>query len=60
MKITYEQAYQENLDITFIMKYTDTKNKQITEISGFYYGKPNEENFNTFKESGVISVIDNE
>lgn len=55
--IRYEQAHQENLDITFIMKYTDTENERIIEVSGFYYGKPDDKNLEIYKDGGIMAKV---
>lgn len=53
MKINYEQTYVPYIDITIIMKAIyDKDNEQIKYVlSGYYFGKPDIEGLETFKDS---------
>lgn len=53
MKIKYEQTYVPYIDITIIMKAIyDENNEQISyKLSGYYFGKPDLDGLNTFKDS---------
>lgn len=46
MKKEIYTTYAPDTDITFIMEDTYNKDNELilTEVKGFYYGKPNEEN----------------
>lgn len=52
MKIIYEQDYISKFDITIIMKaiYNEKENLLSYKLSGYYFGKPNLEDLEIFKE----------
>lgn len=54
MEKTYEAHYAESADMTFIvMTEWDGEEVTATEIVGFYYGEPNEESTEYFKDKGT-------
>lgn len=56
-KIEYTQDYCEHLDMTIIVKYVLKDGNIIkTSISGFYYGEPDLEGLETFKEKNSFSI----
>lgn len=54
MEKTYEAHYAESADMTFIV-CDEWNGEEIisTEVVGFYYGKPNEESTEYFKDKGT-------
>lgn len=53
MRIVYEQTYVPYVDITIIMKAVYNKDKEQIEykLSGYYFGKPDLDGLERFKES---------
>ena len=59
MKINYEQTYVPYVDITIIMKAVyNEDNEQISyTLTGYYFGKPNIDGLETFKDSLESSFV---
>lgn len=54
-KIILASVYLPNDDMTIIIEDTFINDVPVkTEIKGFYYGEPNEENTEIYKDKGVI------
>lgn len=50
-------AYSENYDMTFIVKETTTNdNKILVEVTGFYYGEPNDDCTRIFNGKRVAEL----
>lgn len=56
-EIKYTQDYCKHLDMTIIIRYV-LKNEVIikTKISGFYYGEPDLEGLETFKDKNEFCI----
>lgn len=53
-----ETAYSSEADITFIIKYTTLGNDNVRmEIIGFYFGEPDENATQIFKDKGLVAII---
>lgn len=57
MKITYEQAYAAELDMTVIVRIIHNDEGDIYEesITGYYHGEPDLEGLKTFMNSGTTA-----
>ena len=54
-EMTLSSVYVDSCDMTMIIEDTWVDGEpRRTEIKGFYYGKPSEENTNIFKNKGVV------
>lgn len=55
MHSEYSDVYSEDGDMTFIMRYDyyHLDGTMTTNVTGFYYGRPNEEDDETYKETVV-------
>ena len=59
MRKEYTACYSEETDMTFIV-CDEWNGEEIisTEVVGFYYGKPNKESTEYFKDKGVRCVYE--
>ena len=58
-KIIYEQDYCEHLGITIIMQYIYIDNDIAKQkVSGFYYGEPDLESLQKFKDKNFINNLE--
>ena len=59
MKIEYIQNYVDRMDMALIMKATYDDNDEMInyELTGYYFGEPNDECLNIFKESLIKKEV---
>lgn len=59
MGTIFATGYAQEIDTTFIMKYTKNENGEICheEVVGYYHGEPEEELTEYYKDKGVSCSV---